>query len=75
MSGLKLLLAEYRLQLLVVSPYTGEWIEIKMDFRNFSYSGMSHLTQVSGLKFLPQEQYATDWYVSPYTGEWIEIVR
>ena len=50
MSGLKLAICEMAKLTYTVSPYTGEWIEIKKGDKG-EQGIQSHLTQVSGLKY------------------------
>ncbi len=49
-SGLKYTYTTFYNYTHIVSPYTGEWIEILADVEEIAEQAESHLTQVSGLK-------------------------
>ena len=76
MSGLKSEVAPTIAEIIAVSSYTDEWIEISWSDKENIAANLSHPIRMSGLKCGDCPGAFGYWYaiVSSYTDEWIEIL-
>ena len=58
---------------IIVAPFTGAWIEIKLSQNTKMTSTLSHPSRVRGLKSANSEGKRNRARVAPFTGAWIEI--
>ena len=58
---------------IIVAPFTGAWIEIKVTLPTKLNPYGSHPSRVRGLKLLDVTGMTVTNVVAPFTGAWIEI--
>ena len=71
--GLKSFLLLFVCILLIVAPFTGAWIEIRVKRPAQSSASRSHPSRVRGLKSVHVSAVHPVHVVAPFTGAWIEI--